>query len=171
MTMKKVLLVCLILFITFGLFATSYTVETKYGEKEVVVPEGYSELDVLLIIAKNYYELYEESQELQDKVTELNGSINSYVSENQTLRTNYTNLTELYSDLIAKYEVLSKVDVLKGYVGGGLKYSYNTTMAGFNVELGAFLFEKVLLKANFGFDFNAYIVDTFELGIGFGFLF
>lgn len=169
--MKKFLLVCILLFITFGIFAETYTVETKYGEKEVVVPEGYSELDVLLIIAKNYYELHEENKDLQDKVTKLKGSIDSYVMENQTLRAEYTSLYELYTDLVAKYQALSKVDVLKGYVGGGLKYSYNTTMAGFNIELGAFLFEKTLLKANFGFDFNAYIVDTFELGIGFGFVF
>ena len=66
--MKKILACIILLMIPFLCFSdTVYKVNTSHGEKTVVVPEGMTCEDVMLTLAKNYYEIsYEYDSTLED---------------------------------------------------------------------------------------------------------
>ena len=122
--MKKIIILLITLMFIVPCFAdTTYTIDTDYGEKTVVVPDGYTDKDVLLIITKNYYELNEEDKQLKEKITELNTQVTDYISENQSLREKNTTLTENYAQLLKKYETLNSMGFIRGFVGGGLSYT------------------------------------------------
>lgn len=170
--MKRLLMIVSItLVVLFSVFPTTYTIDTKYGEREVVVPDGYTDKDVLLIVAKNYYEQTEDFTALQTKAEELTQQVDQYVSENQKLRDEYNDLFSLYERLVSKYQTLNSINWLKGYIGGEIGYSIDQKVSGFQIDLGGVLFEDYLIKAGLGFNFNSSIRDSFTLSIGFGYVF
>ena len=85
--MKKILACIILLMIPFMCFSdTVYKVNTSHGEKTVVVPEGMTCEDVMLTLAKNYYEIsYEYDSTLED-LDNLKSEVEAYVEENKTLR-------------------------------------------------------------------------------------
>ena len=85
--MKKILACIILLMIPFMCFSdTVYKVSTSHGEKTVVVPEGMTCEDVMLTLAKNYYEIsYEYDSTLED-LSSLKSEVEAYVEENKTLR-------------------------------------------------------------------------------------
>ena len=159
--MKK-LIIILFLFVSVCLFAsTTYTVDTTHGPQEVVIPDGYSELDVLLILAQNYYNLSYEHDELLEKAEHLTQTVDKYITEFNKLQDQYKKVIADYKDLVAKYKELSQVKPLKGLIGGAVemtatnKFTFNTV----SVLAGVTLFEKVHLFTILGYSIanNAFV--------------
>lgn len=170
--MKRLLIVfCITLVMLFSIFPTTYTIDTKYGEREVVVPDGYTDKDVLLAIAKKYYEQTEDFDALQTKAEELTQQVDQYVSENQNLRNEYNDLFSLYERLVSKYQTLNSLDWLKGYAGGEISYSIDNSISGFQLDIGALLFKNFLMKTGLGFSFGQSVSESLTLSIGFGYFF
>ena len=66
--MKKFLICIILSTVSLMCFSgTSYVVNTSQGEKSVVVPDGMTCEDVMLTLAKNYYEIsYEYDSALEE---------------------------------------------------------------------------------------------------------
>lgn len=153
----------MILTLLFPCFAdTVYTIDTDYGEKTVVIPDGYTEKDVLLIIAKNYYELNEEDKQLKEKINELNIQVTEYITENQSLREKNTSLTENYSQLLKKYETLNSMGFIRGFVVGGLSYTIgqNSKVSSGGVDVGLILGDSFIFKCGINYPWRV------DFGIG-----
>ena len=143
--MRK-LLVVLFLCVSVCLFAsTIYTVETDRGPQEVVIPDGYSELDVLLLLAKNYYNLSYEHDELLEKTEQLNTTLAEYMSANDQLNSQYKKVIADYEDLVTKYKQLSQTTPLKGLIGGAVEMTAlnNFTFNTISLLAGVTLFERI----------------------------
>lgn len=133
----------------FALFAeTVYTVETSRGEQKVVIPDGYTEKDVLLIIAQKYYELNYSFEDLTEKTNKLTADVEEYIEENKKLRDNYDTVIANYSTVVTKLESLSKTTFLKGLAGAGIKYVDKSFLA--EIHLGAELFERLSIITSVG---------------------
>lgn len=162
--MKKLII---LLFVILSLSATSlyadtiYTIDTDYGEKTVVIPDGYTEKDVLLTIAKNYYELNEEDKQLKEKVNELNTQVTEYISENKSLREKNATLTENYSQLLGKYRTLNSMGFVRGFAVGYLSFVRQVTSGG--IDIGVILGDSFIIKGSFSYP------TLFSVGVGFVF--
>ena len=86
--MKKLIVFILVMMLAVPVFATSYEIMTDRGKQEVVVPDGYDPLDVLLIIAQNYYNLNYKYEEIVIDYEKLTDKANSYIEANNQLRAN-----------------------------------------------------------------------------------
>lgn len=160
--MKKLFLVVLILLSCLALFAeTTYVVETSRGEQKVIIPDGYTEKDVLLIIAQKYYELNYSFDDLTEKANKLAKDTEEYIEENKKLRENYDTLIANYSTVVTKLENLSKTTFLKGLAGAGIKYVDKAFLA--EIHLGAELFERLSIITSIG-------VLNSALTVGFNFM-
>jgi len=151
--------------------STTYEIETKYGTRKLVIPDGYTEQEALLIIAKSYYEQNEEYKELQNKVEGLTDSVEEYVVENQTLREEYDDLLNTYDILIKKYKALSSTKWLKGYLGGEIDFASNMNVDGFQFKVGGLLFEKALITGGVSYSTGINFKESFGLSLGVGFVF
>lgn len=160
--MKKIILILCILLLVAPLCAeTTYTIDTEYGEKTVVIPDGYTEKDVLLVLAKNYYELNEEDKILKEKVDSLTTQVSSYMEENKHLRQSNTTLQEKYDSLVKKQETLNSMGFVRGFTVGYLSFVRQVTSGG--VDVGVILGDSFIIKGSFSYP------TLFSVGIGFVF--
>lgn len=160
--MKKLVIGLLLLCMTAFCFAdTVYEIDTEYGKEQVIIPDGYTAEEVLLIVAKNYYELNHEHTELEESVEKLNDTINDYIEQNRSLREKYTNILVKYDNLVKEIEGYGRLSNFKGYVGGSFTYDFKETY-GFGISAGMFLFNETLLTVGVNFPFS--------IGVGVGFV-
>lgn len=163
--MKKILTVIILLLFSTVLFATTtYKIETSKGTQEVIIPDGYTEKDVLLEVAKAYYELSYDFDEITEKVETLTKDVETYIQENQKLRSEYDQLDSDYKTLVEKLTKTSKPTIFKGLVGAGVGY-YQTSIYPV-LNLGAELFERFSLVSSLGF-LNNYILVHVGINVTF----
>ena len=151
--MKKLVIGLLLLCVAAFCFAdTTYEIDTKYGKEQVVIPDGYTAEEVLLIVAKNYYELNYEHTELEESVEKLNATIDNYIEQNRELRERHNALIVKYDNLVKEIESYGRLSNFKGYVGGTFTYDFKDTYGG-GITAGMFLFNKTLLSVSVYFPF------------------
>lgn len=172
--MKKLIVFILVMMLAVPVFATSYEIMTDRGKQEVVVPDGYDPLDVLLIIAQNYYNLNYKYEEIVIDYEKLTDKANSYIEANNQLRANYCALESKFEDLSKAFENLSKeyskatkIDLIKSQVG--FQLGYNPFVQKFNIGMtyGAVLMEKVNLLSSI----IAELGDSPSMSVSLGLLF
>ena len=153
--MKKLIVFILVMMLAVPVFATSYEIMTDKGKQEVVVPDGYDPLDVLLIIAQNYYNLNYKYEEIVIDYEKLTDKANSYIEANNQLRANYCALESKFEDLSKAFENLSKeyskatkIDLIKSQVGFQLGYNPFIQKLNIGMTYGAVLMEKVNLLSS-----------------------
>ena len=153
--MKKLIVFILVMMLAVPVFATSYEIMTDRGKQEVVVPDGYDPLDVLLIIAQNYYNLNYKYEEIVIDYEKLTDKANSYIEANNQLRANYYALESKFEDLSKAFENLSKeyskatkIDLIKSQVGFQLGYNPFVQKLNIGMTYGAVLMEKVNLLSS-----------------------
>lgn len=153
--MKKLIVFILAMMLAVPVFATSYEIMTDKGKQEVVVPDGYDPLDVLLIIAQNYYNLNYKYEEIVIDYEKLTDKANSYIEANNQLRANYCALESKFEDLSKAFENLSKeyskatkIDLIKSQVGFQLGYNPFVQKLNIGMTYGAVLMEKVNLLSS-----------------------
>ena len=153
--MKKLIVFILVMMLAVPVFATSYEIMTDRGKQEVVVPDGYDPLDVLLIIAQNYYNLNYKYEEIVIDYEKLTDKANSYIEANNQLRANYCALESKFEDLSKAFENLSKeyskatrIDLIKSQVGFQLGYNPFVQKLNIGMTYGAVLMEKVNLLSS-----------------------
>ena len=153
--MKKLIVFILVMMLAVPVFATSYEIMTDKGKQEVVVPDGYDPLDVLLIIAQNYYNLNYKYEEIVIDYEKLTDKANSYIEANNQLRANYCALESKFEDLSKAFENQSKeyskatkIDLIKSQVGFQLGYNPFVQKLNIGMTYGAVLMEKVNLLSS-----------------------
>ena len=153
--MKKLIVFILVMMLAVPVFATSYEIMTDRGKQEVVVPDGYDPLDVLLIIAQNYYNLNYKYEEIVIDYEKLTDKANSYIEANNQLRANYCALESKFEDLSKAFENLSKeyskatkIDLIESQVGFQLGYNPFVQKLNIGMTYGAVLMEKVNLLSS-----------------------
>ena len=153
--MKKLIVFILVMMLAVPVFATSYEIMTDKGKQEVVVPDGYDPLDVLLIIAQNCYNLNYKYEEIVVDYEKLTDKANSYIEANNQLRANYCALESKFEDLSKAFENLSKeyskatrIDLIKSQVGFQLGYNPFVQKLNIGMTYGAVLMEKVNLLSS-----------------------
>ena len=172
--MKKLIVFILVMMLAVPVFATSYEIMTDRGKQEVVVPDGYDPLDVLLIIAQNYYNLNYKYEEIVIDYEKLTDKANSYIEANNQLRANYCALESKFEDLSKAFENLSKeyskatrIDLIKSQVGFQLGYNPFVQKLNIGMTYGAVLMEKVNLLSSI----NAELGDSPSMSVSLGLLF
>ena len=172
--MKKLIVFILVMMLAVPVFATSYEIMTDKGKQEVVVPDGYDPLDVLLIIAQNYYNLNYKYEEIVIDYEKLTDKANSYIEANNQLRANYCALESKFEDLSKAFENLSKeyskatrIDLIKSQVGFQLGYNPFIQKLNIGMTYGAVLMEKVNLLSSI----NAELGDSPSMSVSLGLLF
>ena len=167
--MKRIIIIAVVMICALACtFADKvYEIETKYGTRTVVVPEGYTEEDVMLILAKNYYELDYEYKELSESAKKLVSDVESYMEENKKLREDYDNLISDYDILVEKLDILSKKDKISCFTMANALIDKDFKFFGMSMDLGICVYEAFLLKVNLNYGFN----DSIGFGVGFGYLF
>ena len=172
--MKKLIVFILVMMLAVPVFATSYEIMTDKGKQEVVVPDGYDPLDVLLIIAQNYYNLNYKYEEIVVDYEKLTDKANSYIEANNQLRANYCALESKFEDLSKAFENLSKeyskatrIDLIKSQVGFQLGYNPFVQKLNIGMTYGAVLMEKVNLLSSI----NAELGDSPSMSVSLGLLF
>lgn len=142
--MRKLLIFILMALCCFPVFAdTIYEIETSHGPQQIVIPDGYTDKDVLLIIAKAYYELSWDFDELTEKSQKLAEDVEVYLEENKKLQVQYEELTLSYQELVDKMSELTKRTPVAAIAGLG--FGYYSKEPYFSVNLGVELFEKFSL--------------------------
>ena len=172
--MKKLIVFILVMMLAVPVFATSYEIMTDRGKQEVVVPDGYDPLDVLLIIAQNYYNLNYKYEEIVIDYEKLTDKANSYIEANNQLRANYCALESKFEDLSKAFENLSKeyskatrIDLIKSQVGFQLGYNPFVQKLNIGMTYGAVLMEKVNLLSSI----VAELGDSPSMSVSLGLLF
>ena len=172
--MKKLIVFILVMMLAVPVFATSYEIMTDKGKQEVVVPDGYDPLDVLLIIAQNYYNLNYKYEEIVIDYEKLTDKANSYIEANNQLRANYYALESKFEDLSKAFENLSKeyskatkIDLIKSQVGFQLGYNPFVQKLNIGMTYGAVLMEKVNLLSSI----VAELGDSPSMSVSLGLLF
>ena len=172
--MKKLIIFILVMMLAVPVFATSYEIMTDRGKQEVVVPDGYDPLDVLLIIAQNYYNLNYKYEEIVIDYEKLTDKANSYIEANNQLRANYCALESKFEDLSKAFENLSKeyskatrIDLIKSQIGFQLGYNPFVQKLNIGMTYGAVLMEKVNLLSSI----NAELGDSPSMSVSLGLLF
>lgn len=165
--MKKILAIfILIVYTLFAIYAqTVYTVETNSGTQEVVIPDGMTELDVLLYLAQSYYNLYDEHEVLKGKTEALTSTIEGYVDSNRELRVQYNEILSKYSLLETSYKSLNSSLKYRGLFGVGLNFTDNLLFSDVRVDFGVLLFQKVGVLSNLGITLQNPCKVTYGIGV------
>ena len=172
--MKKLIVFILVMMLAVPVFATSYEIMTDRGKQQVVVPDGYDPLDVLLIIAQNYYNLNYKYEEIVIDYEKLTDKANSYIEANNQLRANYCaleskfeNLSKAFENLSKEYSKATKIDLIKSQVGFQLGYNPFVQKLNIGMTYGAVLMEKVNLLSSI----VAELGDSPSMSVSLGLLF
>ncbi len=147
--MKKIVLMMLMIIsmVSMPLMSdTVYDIDTSYGREQVVIPDGYTEKDVLLVVSRAYYEQTRDLESLREINRELVSESESYISENRELRKKYDLLLENYGTLVEKMSARRRQDVIKAYVGG--QYSHYRGRPGGGLSAGAVLFDRLVFTSS-----------------------
>ena len=149
---------------------TVYKVNTSQGEKTVVVPTGMTCEDVMLTLAKNYYEIsYEYDSTLED-LSDLKSEVEAYVEENKTLRESRAQLEKDYQDLTKKQDkLLSKQNFLVYIKSSAIFNGYETS--GLGASLGFILGTSSMIEVGCAFEYGSSTEASMKWSMGFGFLF
>lgn len=149
--MKKkyyLIILFILLFVFLGIFSvyadSVYNIDTKYGVKQVVVPTGATDLEVLKLLAKNYYELSYEHDVLLEDYKKATSDTNDYITENQKLRLRYDDLIQDYELLSKKYGSLFKSKYFKSYISVNAGFDDNKLSSG-GISLGVIMNDKVTI--------------------------
>lgn len=137
---------------------TTYTIETAYGDKTVVVPDGYTDKDVLLIVAKSYYELNEEQKQLTSEYETLKTQLSEYININTSLREINSELQNNYDTVVRKLETLNSMGMVKGLVGGHLSFFDKVSSGG--LDIGIIFSDTYIINASVNYPL------TFSIGFG-----
>lgn len=154
--MKKALIILCLVFLSLPLFATTtFFVETSRGQQPVVIPDGYTLEEVLLIIAASYYEQTWDYEELVQSYKEatcqleiLKDNCSKYIEENSKYYGIVDKLIYDYDALVQAYKNYKKTPVIKGFVDLGIQIESKAPTIG----LGCILFDKIGLRTSFGFN-------------------
>lgn len=167
--MKKIFLIVLIMLVSLcSLFADkAYEIETKYGVKTLIIPDGYTEEEVLLIIAKNYYELDYEYKELQEAVLNLTESANQYIETNKELRSDYEKLKSDYEILVEKLSKLSKTTTLYCFSFANILFDFQSVISGASIDFGLVIKETFMIKTGISYT----MATKIGLSLGLGYMF
>ena len=169
--MKKILACIILLMIPFMCFSdTVYKVNTSHGEKTVVVPDGMTCEDVMLTLAKNYYEIsYEYDSTLED-LSDLKSEVEAYVEENKTLRESRAQLEKDYQDLVKKQDKLLRKQNFLMYIKPSAVFDGYRT-AGLSASLGFILNTSSMVEAGLTFECGPSSETFLRWSMGFGFIF
>ena len=149
--MKKILCI-MMMFLALGgaLYSEQiFEVDTKYGVKTVVVPDGYSTEEVLCQIAKAYYELDEDYDTLTIQYEDLAEEVKEYIKDNEELRFSYDTLQKQYQSLISLQNKDSLMDNFRLYLS--MNSSLNRGFPSMGVNGGTVLFDKLMLGGGLRF--------------------
>ena len=169
--MKKFLICIILLMIPLMCFSgTSYVVDTSQGEKSVVVPDGMTCEDVMLTLAKNYYEISYEYDSALEELDNLKSEVLSYIEENKSLRESRAQLEKDYQDLAEKQDkLLSKQNFLVYIKPSAIFNGYETS--GLGVSLGFILGTSSMIEVGCAFEYGSSTEALMKWSMGFGFLF
>ena len=160
--MRRLLTLFTLLLILAPIYSeTLYTIETSYGDKTVVIPDGYTEHDVLMIIAKAYYELNEKQKQLSTEYDSLKSQLNNYIDANTSLRKTNSELQNSYDSLVKKLETLNSMGGIRGLAGGHI--TFLNGVLGSGLDLGLIFLDSYLL--------NVSVEYPLAFSVGFGILF
>ena len=169
--MKKFLICIILLMIPLMCFSgTSYVVDTSQGEKSVVVPDGMTCEDVMLTLAKNYYEISYEYDSVLEELGNLKSEVLSYIEENKSLRESRAQLEKDYQDLTKKQDkLLSKQNFLVYIKPSAIFSGYETS--GLGASLGFILGTSSMIEVGCAFEYGSSTEASMKWSMGFGFLF
>ena len=169
--MKKFLICIILLMIPFMCFSgTSYVVDTSQGEKSVVVPDGMTCEDVMLTLAKNYYEISYEYDSALEELDNLKSEVLSYIEENKSLRESQGHLEEIYQSLSKKQDKLLKKQNFLAYIKPSMIFNGHGS-PGLGVSAGFILGTSFVVDAGLSFELDPSIKNSLKWSVGFGFLF
>ena len=149
--MKKILCI-MMMFLALGgaLYSEQiFEVDTKYGVKTVVVPDGYSTEEVLCQVAKAYYELDEDYDTLTIQYEDLAEEVKEYIKDNEELRFSYDTLQKQYQSLVSLQNKDSLMDNFRLYLS--MNSSLNRGSPSMGVNGGTVLFDKLMLGGGLRF--------------------
>ena len=149
--MKKILCI-MMMFLALGgaLYSEQiFEVDTKYGVKTVVVPDGYSTEEVLCQVAKAYYELDEDYDTLTIQYEDLAEEVKEYIKDNEELRFSYDTLQKQYQSLVSLQNKDSLMDNFRLYLS--MNSSLNRGFPSMGVNGGTVLFDKLMLGGGLRF--------------------
>ena len=149
--MKKLLCIMMIFLALGGALYSEqvFEVDTKYGVKTVVVPDGYSTEEVLCQIAKAYYELDEDYDTLTIQYEDLAEEVKEYIKDNEELRFSYDTLQKQYQSLVSLQNKDSLMDNFRLYLS--MNSSLNRGFPSMGVNGGTVLFDKLMLGGGLRF--------------------
>lgn len=163
--MKKIIILFICILTLLPVYSqTVYTVETNKGTQEVVIPDDMTETDVLLYLAKSYYNLYYDNEALKEEVVELTSKTESYIEENKNLRDKYDTTLSRYGSLTSYYEKLIKPDFIRGSFGADITFNEIFKVNIVSLTLGAVIYEKTNIYARVGLDLQTSHL-TYGLGV------
>ena len=169
--MKKFLICIILSMISLACFSgTSYIVDTSQGQKSVVVPDGMTCEDVMLTLAKNYYEISYEYDSVLEELGNLKSEVLSYIEENKSLRESRAKLEKDYQDLTKKQDkLLSKQNFLVYIKPSAIFKGYETS--GLGASLGFILGTSSMIEVGCTFEYGSSTEAFMKWSMGFGFLF
>ena len=167
--MKKLLCIMMIFLALGGALYSEqiFEVDTKYGVKTVVVPDGYSTEEVLCQIAKAYYELDEDYDTLTIQYEDLAEEVKEYIKDNEELRFSYDTLQKQYQSLVSLQNKDSLMDNFRLYLS--MNSSLNRGFPSMGVNGGTVLFDKLMLGG--GLRFTPTESSPLQIVVEIGFLF
>ena len=169
--MKKFLICIILSMISLACFSgTSYVVDTSQGQKSVVVPDGMTCEDVMLTLAKNYYEISYEYDSALEELDNLKSEVLSYIEENKSLRESRAQLEKDYQDLTKKQDkLLSKQNLLVYIKSSAIFNGYETS--GLGASFGFILGTSSMIEVGCTFEYGSSTEAFMKWSMGFGFLF
>ena len=169
--MKKFLICIILSMIPLMCFSgTSYVINTSQGEKSVVVPDGMTCEDVMLTLAKNYYEISYEYDSALEELDNLKSEVLSYIEENKSLRESRAQLEKDYQDLVKKQDKLLRKQNFLMYIKPSAVFGgYRTT--GLSASLGFILNTSSMVEAGLTFECGPSSETFLRWSMGFGFIF
>ena len=169
--MKKILIYIILLMIPLMCFSsTSYVIDTSQGEKSVVVPDGMTCEDVMLMLAKNYYEISYEYDSALEELDNLKSEVLSYIEENKSLRESQGHLEEIYKSLSKKQDKLLKKQNFLAYIKPSMIFNGQGS-PGLGVSAGFILGTSFMVDVGLSFELDPSIKSSLKWSTGFGFLF
>lgn len=167
--MKRLLCIMMIFLALGGTLYSyqSFNVDTKYGVKTVVVPNGYSTEEVLCQIAKAYYELDEDYDTLTIQYEDLSEEVKEYIKDNEELRFSYDTLQKQYQLLASLQNKDSTLDNFRLYLS--MDSSLNGYPLSVGINGGMVLLEKLMIGG--GFRFTPVTVNPLQFVVELGYLF
>lgn len=165
--MKKLLcMIMVLLTLTNMAYAgQTFEIDTAYGIKTVVIPDGYTAEEVLCQVAKAYYELNEEHKELIIQYQELSEEVKGYIKSNEDLRTEYLHLQEQYRTLVSLQNKDSLMDNFRLYMT--VDSSLNNTSLSVGTSVGIILLENLMMGGGLRINTSMWGNPQFMIQLGY----